>query len=232
MRTLVVVLLASVGIFGMAGLTAAQVTSFIAQTLIIDGRNYVAGQGLVEAERKIADAAAKAPEGWDVPAQNIFRNMIFATAAQLATLKAVGEGGGLRLPITIGPGDLSAAVLTWDTSIDNNCLTPTRIAKGEIRWSDVLLFSGDYEKLFKITSEDGTIVRAFRTPTAFASMLDRTRSSAAASGRSSLIQEAVNGQYFKLQQFLLGIKADLLTEKDAGVVTSNSKALAVKLNLR
>src|SRR5439155_25527170 len=124
--------------------------------------------GLAEAERKIGEAAAKAPEAWDATAQNVFRNMIFVTAAQIATLRAVDDAGQIKLPVEIRPADLNAAVLTWDTSIDNDCVSPTRIARGNVRWSDVLLFSGDYEKLVKITAEESSVVKAFQSSTAFA----------------------------------------------------------------
>lgn len=219
------------GILAWTGSGAAQVNTVIARSAIIDGKIFAAGSGVDDMQRKVAEAAAKAPEKWDSKAQAIFQNMVFVSAVQIATLRAISDTGDVKLPIVVRPADMMAALVTWDTAIDNDCTTPQRIATKEVRLSDVILFTGDYEKLLKTTGSESGVVAAFRNHSVLAEYLEKVSQRVEKSGRRVLIQAALDSNYLRLQHFLLLIKADLLTQDNPSVVLTNAKNARAKMGL-
>jgi hypothetical protein len=210
--------------------SSGQVTTFIAQKVIIDGKNFTVSVEVDDLRLRMSQVAKSSPEKWSEAAQAVFMNMVFATAAQVATAKGVGDGGALQLPVRIRQSDLMAALLVWDTALDNDCTTPERIAKGDGRWPDILLFSGDYEKLQKISGSGFTA--GMRDRAAFRSMLGEVEKKIPASGRYALVEPAVRTGYTRLQHFLLGVKFELVWAKDVESLVSSVQKLAEELKLR
>lgn len=210
----------------------AQVVKFVAPSAIVDGKNFVLGAVGGEFLKKLAEIAKTSPEKWVEGAQGIFMNMVFVSAAEIALIRAIDDTGSVKRPVEIRPADFISALLTWDTADDDSCITPTRLSKGERTWSDVILFSGDREKLVKITGSESVLTAAFGDPRKLEDYLVKLKGKIQKSGRQPLIEGVIKSGYFDLQHFLLLLKADLLTNKDPGAVESNARKTAARLKLR
>ena len=164
----------------------------------------------------------------DVP---IIENMILSVAGELSLSRSLeAKSGHPELPAAIQGRDVIMAALRYDTAPTRQCDTPVRIRSGQATLRDVFTYSGDFDKLTKLSPDPVERLNMLKMAETTIKMSEQLWDFEPA--RTSLLRGILGSKLLQIQMLLWNLKANLLISYDENHIRNEAEKVINAWGLR